>query len=1016
MPLTSSFDLFQSCLLEASAGTGKTFTISHLFVRFLLAEVPLEKILVVTFTKAAVSELKGRIRGQIRETITLLTTRGECPDYLLTVDPAKALPLLEGALARFEESMIMTIHSFATKMLAKAGLFGGVVQDDEKQYEERLQALLHDTLYMGLGEQKIGDCDVKGFGAKLDSLERLLRRHLKTDKDVVHHFQSLQQQYEKASGQINELVRGQNVIAEFLRIAPYYNQIKESEGPLENLDLLAREGMSFARFIKLMASPGPFVAIREDNRNKRRKESVTSPLFNKLSEILRSLLKQSDHDALVGAVLAAVQQAKKAAYHHFTSHDDILRQMRSALKMRGFIEQIKEAFAVAIIDEFQDTDPLQWEIFAACFQDKPLFLVGDPKQSIYSFRKADVYTYLAAADSVDRKVILDTNWRSSPQLVEAFNALFSLKKWLPLPKIDDYLAAPALKAGRSADGGMVHFMVLQGIKTKAEQERHFFEAISSTIISLQEPLSSMAVLVADRGQAKRLERFLKEREIMAANWQKLHKDDDESDLAFRWLLEALLRPEEAGAVSSALMTPLLGWTRDEVLGEAFSAAREEFFALRSLWARKGFAACFTELLATTALHTGGGSSVAEKLDKTAEGRKILLETKLHVEELADMAWMRHPHLPEQLLESYDNKISSPRKGHEGVNILTTFASKGLEFGSVFALSLAFGSFQAEELFSHEDKLKVVDKEDPDYQLFLQEKDAEKLRQLYVAMTRAKKRLYLPYILSEKAAVPGKAAPLELFLETQTAGDKIAYLQELGSKASITFSFVQPQIDKTKIVDQEAVTLLLKPTNLLPAKAPERLLSFTALATKREKSRPLMQYPEGTLPSSALVGELLHEILEHLPWEKAKSPHLLEVFVAPFIKGTVLEAFGKDVADMIYKTFQLPLQGFALLDVSPDKVMREMEFLHKAEEGYLKGYIDMAFSYKGDYFLVDWKSNALEDYQEASLKAAMQESDYFLQAHIYAEAFRAYLKHFGQEERFKGIYYIFLRGPAAYYVP
>lgn len=1018
MPLTRSFDLFQSCLLEASAGTGKTFTITHLFVRFLLAKISIDKILVVTFTKAAVAELKGRIRLQIRETLLLLEEGRERPDYLQECDTEEAKKILQKALLSFEESAIMTIHAFCARMLASSGLLGIIEENSEGLFANRLESLVHDTVYAGLEKAGIKEDDIATLGFKLDKVEDHALRYLKENKAVDHNFESLEQLYMKKAEKITTLIQGVHLTKEFEEIAPYYNGIKNARIALACLEEIAQTGLTFSKFVKLLYNSAPFLAIREENRNKRKKNAPPSSLFQELGALLCEIISKNNEKSVIAALLGAVQDVKSRARHHFKSQDDVLTSMLSALKIPEFLANIRSCFDVAIIDEFQDTDPLQWQIFSTCFlPDKPCFLVGDPKQSIYSFRKADVYTYLHAASLTGKKVILNTNWRSTPELVNAFNALFCHKKWLSLPKGDTYLEAPLLMAGQKsaplADGkGAVHFLLLKGKLSKKVQEALFFEEIAAEIAHLKIPLSEIAILVSDRSQAKRLEAYLKKKGFLTANWQRLHKDDDEQDLAFRLFLEALLKPYDAGLVKAVLMTPLFRWSVQDVLSPAFALAREEFFHLKEIWAQKGFAGALLHLFSSSSLTATGERSLAEELDSFIEGKKTLIETKRQAEELLTEDWMRYPHLPEQVLENYDKRSSAPRKGSEGINILTTHASKGLEFSVVFALSLTFGSYKAEDFFAFGDKIAWADKNSPDYELFLKEKDAEKLRQLYVAMTRAKKRLYLPYTLSEKEFGLGKAAPLDLFLKSQTEGDVESYLEDLKNKASITYALIEEKKESALIDEITSPSLLQLPPELSCQAPSRRLLSFTALA-KKGASDPVVHH-EG-MPSSSFVGELLHHILEVFPWEKGRSLESIQAFITPLLVGTILKPWESQVASMIYAVFHLPLKGFALVDVLPHKVMREMEFLHKTPAHYLKGFIDMAFEYEGDYYLIDWKSNLLADYGEESLKKAMEASDYFLQASIYKDAFCTYLKQFGLEKKFKGLFYIFLRGPAAYYV-
>src|SRR5438105_10454959 len=119
----------------------------------------------------------------------------------------------------------------------------------------------------------------------------------------------------------------------------------------------------------------------------------------------------------------------------FLNPDMILERMKESLKNGEFLNAVKGKYKSAIVDEFQETDAIQWEIFQNLFSDvQALYLVGDPKQSIYRFRNADVYTYLKAKDFLgpDNVYHLDTNYRSSPQLVSALNALFSNRS-IPLP-------------------------------------------------------------------------------------------------------------------------------------------------------------------------------------------------------------------------------------------------------------------------------------------------------------------------------------------------------------------------------------------------------------------------------------------------------------------------------------------------------------------------------------------------------------------------------------------------------
>src|SRR5690606_15460837 len=132
--------------------------------------------------------------------------------------------------------------------------------------------------------------------------------------------------------------------------------------------------------------------------------------------------------------------------------------MQKAIDVPKFKAKVRQKYQAAIIDEFQDTDKVQWDIFQKLFIEEPLqalYLVGDPKQSIYRFRKADIYTYLAARVTLgeENAYVLDTNYRSSKSLVSALNALFE-RPFLYLPKLKEILPFYPVKAGSQIEGDL----------------------------------------------------------------------------------------------------------------------------------------------------------------------------------------------------------------------------------------------------------------------------------------------------------------------------------------------------------------------------------------------------------------------------------------------------------------------------------------------------------------------------------------------------------------------------------
>jgi exodeoxyribonuclease V beta subunit len=154
--------------------------------------------------------------------------------------------------------------------------------------------------------------------------------------------------------------------------------------------------------------------------------------------------------------------------------------------------------------------------------------------------------------------------------------------------------------------------------------------------------------------------------------------------------------------------------------------------------------------------------------------------------------------------------------------------------------------------------------------------------------------------------------------------------------------------------------------------------------------------------------VFHQILEKFfeqEWDLAS-------LIAQELRGSHLEGHETAVEALIQKVLDLRLNGFCLRDIDRAKALPEMEFLFSTQESFLKGFIDLCFEHEGKYYLIDWKTNLLEDYTPQTLEKAMEEHDYLLQGKIYTEAFSRYLKLYGRS--LGGIYFVFVRGPAAYH--
>ncbi len=328
-------------VIEASAGTGKTFTIASEVTRFVAVDgVELERILVVTFTRAATAELRTRVRERMADTLRAirqpdLISDAQRRDELLTAvggDPETAADRLDEALTRFDRAQIFTIHGFAQRLLGQLGLRSQLPAD--------------------------------------------------LDPDVVDDLLLTQ-------------VAGDLVVARFADHDPTAPDAGERVRP--------RDAAALGKAV--IETPDAIIVPDA--------AAVTGRARHRVE--------------LAHAMAAEVRRRMRTAGS--SSFDDGLMEVRHALDDPAIGEAahrlLERRYDVALVDEAQDTDPIQWDVIRRVFDQRRLVIIGDPKQSIYSFRGADIEAYLAAVSGADQHDPLDINWRSDGPLITALEQLFT---------------------------------------------------------------------------------------------------------------------------------------------------------------------------------------------------------------------------------------------------------------------------------------------------------------------------------------------------------------------------------------------------------------------------------------------------------------------------------------------------------------------------------------------------------------------------------------------------------------
>ncbi len=817
-------------LIEASAGTGKTYTITTLFLRLLVDRgLGVDQILVVTFTKAATAELRDRIRQRLREAVVAFDSDTDTGDDVLdklretTRDHRAARHHLARELRRFDEAAIFTIHGFCQRMLRDNAFESGLVFDAELVTDaaplllEVVQDFWAREVYDAperfarhLADRNITPDSLKGLaaGAVADPELVVIPERLEVD------LEGELARYLEAHGAAATLWREDSAaVTELIHSSPGLKRNMwrrtTSERRLGELAVL------------LEADSPPNVLFKDFDRftpqqlQKATKKNLEPPahaLFDACDQVLRTnAALQTVLDARVMNLridlmdYARLELGRRREASRTLSFDDLLHQLERGLRGSGGAtlgKIIRERFPAALIDEFQDTDPVQDRIFREIFTDERiLFLIGDPKQAIYGFRRADIFTYLGAGARVRRAhsrgdkpgdgcYTLDVNWRADPSLIKAVNALHQRPRAPFLdPRIVFEPVRPAkgrrdglVGSGRHARSLEVLFVsreslhldpekpiskgwAVQNLATRVAAEIARLLASDTTLetpTDRRRPLvpGDIAILIRRNVEAVPLQEALRSLSIPSV----VHSDANVFSTPEAEELERMLRglaePSRDSLVRSALATSLFGLSAEELQSliwdeDAWQRWTERFEDWSQQWRSRGFMLAFREVIES--------QHVPERLLGLPDGERRLTNL-LHLAELLHQAACTQ-HLGRSGLAHWlgqmraeaddgggggdDNRQMRMESDARAVQILTLHKSKGLEYPVVFCPYLWDAGRQPgsgepvrfhDPSDDHRVKLDLGSEDLADHHaLAAREALAESLRVTYVALTRARHR-------------------------------------------------------------------------------------------------------------------------------------------------------------------------------------------------------------------------------------------------------------------------------------
>lgn len=810
-------------LIEASAGTGKTYTIATLVMR-LVAEhgLDIRNILVVTFTEAATAELRARVRARLDEArrvllgeetkdVVLLDWLAECE-----VEPERVQARLDNALRGFDEAAIFTIHGFCQRMLQENAFESGALFNTELIADQShlLQEIATDFWRCQLYE---ADPLLVEYALSQDfspeTLQQLLQSYL--GRPFLHIIpdeplpdpqllEDAGEHYIECYQVVREIWLASAADVVSLLNADVLNKRSYSKNLIDStvafLQKLAEQELpslaqNYAKDLERLTIEKLQKSTKKD------KQTPQHPIIHEIEALLdaEELLKTLFDQQLKGLKkqlfnYAREHLAQRKRQLHVQSFDDLLLGIYRALKNPGgerLAQLIGQRYQAALIDEFQDTDGLQYEIFRRVYlerEDSVLFFIGDPKQAIYSFRGADIFTYLGAAEDAQQQYTLGTNWRSAPRLVRAVNSLFSQADQPFL--LDGLDFHPVDAAKKDADSPFkdqpLQLMYLQrdqlGLPAheaiKKEWAKKYIPLlVTSEIVKLlreHRELSAgdIAVLVRKNSQARLVQEALQRARVPAVLYgsESLFATLEAQDLAY--LLAAILEPSDERRIRAALSTALLGMNGEQIYQlrhdeQTWDAWLQTFHAYHERWRQQGFIRMFRSVLLEL--------KIPERLLSLVNGERRLTNV-LHLSEVLQQASLSSQHSMLALYQWLQNQLAHPdlNKEHElrlesdahAVKLVTVHKSKGLEYPVVF-LPFAWESdvraHRQEEFCFHDDTLhppQLVldlgsDEQELNRETAIEEERAESVRLLYVALTRAKYRCYLywgAFLNSESAAL------------------------------------------------------------------------------------------------------------------------------------------------------------------------------------------------------------------------------------------------------------------------
>ena len=1174
-PIVELIERHNNAAIEASAGTGKTFRIKNIVLELVKRGVPIQKMLIVTFTEKAAGELRDRIRATLEEAVK----DGELK--------SGESGLVKTALSEFDTAAISTIHSFCQSILKEYAFENQMPMTAEVMsgYRTFAEAAVREVMRTELVKElsRCGDKDVAmallqktvgdGVDGLVSSMAEMVASYRGADLDAIEDEIDATitvvcgEGYAKAIGDsckdlasaLNEsrTMGGKSLFeqakdAQFSRVETcrFGKFCKLVDGWQEISEINVKR--SVAKILG-MFDDGSISALEEKPPVKKGGDICLFSNYQGVASglsAIQTLFTEGDFPKKIKSFIfrkALELFKRKVADAGNITFDTMILSLKRAIDDPelgpSIVAALQRKYSVAIIDEFQDTDAVQWGIFEKVFKGpawtaddradsaerRRLIVVGDPKQSIYAFRSADLETYTKAHDllsqsaegyddeSKKRLLSLDYAFRSTEELVTSFGAIFKHGGWfgqgdiiypevkypgkecatvsskgdatgLPAISLIDCLGDGGTNGTNDALASLARQSVDLIVKTRGKCVGTIVKKRDKQTGAKEEiPVvlrnGDYCILVERRRDARPFIRELRKKGIPYTFYKETGLTNDSPEIeAVACLLGFLLNPQDVASRNGLLISDFFARDIQEVaegagledseLGKFLNAARK--YVREREWEKLFVWLLNESKLAEHCLMTPAGAKRFEAYRQIFD--KLLSSQTHRSESLLDFMdilrnW-RSSHDDDINGDDYRRKDTTDDR----VQIMTMHASKGLEFPFVI-IGSGFSDFIKRNypVQPYTDKNKggrrvcAVDWTEAHRTAYREKAIAECKRLYYVALTRAQFKIVAPQKAKEGGA--NGSQPLNLFL---TAAYEAAQLDQVKLVSADEINSMQPH-------QETGTTATVAPDNVKDVAEKfddlhvHKLVvdSFSGLnmhkksedGSKDDETAPSQELVErkknDPLEPGAKGGTVFHAIMEALCKNEAEpnfdtvgqiASEEAACQCAPLIalvektmsenrlrnRGETENATRDALAKMAWRVLTTPIElksaggsvKIRLGDISFADRRAEVEFhtreggesgmLRSADDaagktrlkhGFMTGFIDLLFKHDGRYYILDWKTNMLEDYAPATVERAMLEAGYMNQFKTYWLAFAKQLEACGLDPSATcgGSVYLFVRG-------